>query len=287
MNLTCARARAYGAATIINAIGLGKGAAFGIGLWTEAKVELKKTGGVKVTVKNGPGEDTTLAQKTVSLVLKRLNMDLGAEVTVESNIPVARGLKSSSAASNAIALATVKAANADLDDFEIINLAVEASITAKVTVTGAFDDACASYLGGVVVTDNVGRRLIKRFSPPSELEAVVYVPSSRRYTIDVNVESLRRISPLTEVLWREALEGRYWIAMTLNGYIHSVALNQNPEIALEALRLGAVAAGLSGKGPSVVAVADREVSVLIEKAWRKPGVTVLKAPINNRKAEVL
>ncbi|MEM2901757.1 MAG: shikimate kinase [Candidatus Bathyarchaeia archaeon] len=282
-----ARARAYGAATIINAIGLGKGAAFGIGLWTEATVELKKTGGVKVTVKNEPNEDTALARTTVSLVLKRLNLKLGAEVTVESNIPIARGLKSSSAASNAVALATVKAANANLDDGEIINLAVDASIASKVTVTGAFDDACASYLGGVVITDNVKRRLIKRYLPSSELEAVLYVPSSRRYTIDVDVESLRRISPLTEVLWREALEGRYWAAMTLNGYIHSLALKQSPEIALEALSLGAVAAGLSGKGPSVVAVADKEVSKLIEKAWRRPGVAVLKTPLNSRRAEIL
>ena len=91
----------------------------------------------------------------------------------------------------------------------------------------------------------------------------------KKYTRDVNIESLQRIAPLTQILWNEALEGRYWPAMTLNGYLHSVALQQNPEIALQALNLGAVAAGLSGKGPSTVAVADKEVSPLIEQAWKK------------------
>jgi len=211
----------------------------------------------------------------------------GAKVKVNSNIPIARGLKSSSVASNAIALATAKAANAHLSDLEIINLAVDASIASKVTVTGAFDDACASYLGGSVVTDNYRRRLIKRHPLTDDLEAVLYVPSPKKYTIEVDVGSLKKLSPLTKILWAEALEGRHWNALTFNGYLHSVALKQNPEIALEALRLGATAAGLSGKGPSVVAVAKREVTNSIEKAWQRRGATILKASLNNRKAEIL
>ena len=37
---------AYGAATIINAIALGKGAAFGVDLWTKAKIILTEDIGV-------------------------------------------------------------------------------------------------------------------------------------------------------------------------------------------------------------------------------------------------
>ncbi len=283
-----AEARAHGAATVINAIGLGKGASFGIGLWTDATVELNYNDKIETKIINEPEEDTTLAQNVIKTVLKRFDQtDLGAKVTIDSNIPVARGLKSSSVASNAIALATVKAVNANLEDLEIINVGVDASIASKVTITGAFDDACASYFGGLVITDNTTRRLIKRYTLPKELEVVLYVPPSKQYTIEVDVEALKEMSPLTEILWFETLKGNYWNAMTLNGYIHSVALKQSTEIALEALKLGAVAAGLSGKGPSVAAVAESAISDSIEKIWVKKGATVLRTCLNNEKAKII
>ncbi len=59
-----------------------------------------------------------------------------------------------------MALATTAALGEMVDDFEIVNLGVDAAFDAKVTVTGAFDDACASYFGGVVVTDNLERKIV-------------------------------------------------------------------------------------------------------------------------------
>ena len=51
-------------------------------------------------------------------------------------------------------LATIAALGKTLDDLELVKLGVDAAFDAKVTVTGAFDDACASYFGGAVITDN-------------------------------------------------------------------------------------------------------------------------------------
>ncbi len=62
---------------------------------------------------------------------------------------MARGLKSSSAAANAIALATTAALERSLDDVTVVKLGVDGALDAKVTITGAFDDACASYFGGI------------------------------------------------------------------------------------------------------------------------------------------
>ena len=39
-------------------------------------------------------------------------------------------------------------------------MAIDASLDAGVTITGSFDDATASYFGGVVVTDNKNREFI-------------------------------------------------------------------------------------------------------------------------------
>jgi shikimate kinase len=60
-----------------------------------------------------------------------------------------------------VALATVAALRKSLDDLAVVNLGVDAAFDARVTVTGAFDDACASFFGGIVVTDNLKRRLVK------------------------------------------------------------------------------------------------------------------------------
>ena len=44
----------------------------------------------------------------------------------------------------------------------------------------------------------------------------------------------------------------------MNGLLYCAALEFNPDIALDALSAGAVAAGLSGTGPSFVAISDDE-----------------------------
>ena len=142
-----AQAIAHGAATIVNAIALGKGAAFGVGLSTKAKVTLTDEPQVITgEIVSDPAESTALIEKTVTRVFQRFKVEkrFGAKVQTWSEIPAARGLKSSSAAANAVVLATTAALGETLDDLEIVKLGVAAAFDAKVTVTGAFDDACAS-----------------------------------------------------------------------------------------------------------------------------------------------
>src|SRR3990172_8313243 len=95
-----ARARVHGAITIVNAIATGKGAALGIGLETEARVELVESDReVSVTVQGEKDVDTALAQCAVREALSRFSItDCGARVETLSEIPIAKGLKSSSAA---------------------------------------------------------------------------------------------------------------------------------------------------------------------------------------------
>jgi shikimate kinase len=91
-----AEAIAHGAATIVNAIALGKGAAFGVDLWTKAEVRLTEEPNViKGEITSDPTESTALIEKTVSRIFKHFSVDkrFGAKVKTWSNIPVARGLK--------------------------------------------------------------------------------------------------------------------------------------------------------------------------------------------------
>ena len=279
----------HGAATIINAIALGKGAAFGVDLWTKAEVKLTDDPGVIMAeITSDPKESTLLIEKTVSRVLQLFNSEksFGAKVKTQSNIPIAKGLKSSSVAANATVLATTTALGKKLTDLEIIKIGVEAAFDAKVTVTGAFDDACASYFGGIVVTDNLKRELIKQSSFNEDLKVLFHVPPEKAYTIESDVNRLKTLKPLVEVAFEKALEGKIWEALTLNGLIYSSASNFNTAIAIDALAAGAVAAGLCGKGPAVTAVVTSDKVDSVKTALQRYEGEILQTKLNIKKAEV-
>ncbi|MCW4054632.1 MAG: shikimate kinase [Candidatus Bathyarchaeota archaeon] len=285
-----AKAVTHGAATIVNAIALGKGAAFGVDLWTKAEVKLTDESNVITgQITSDPSESTVLIERTVERVFKKFNVEerFGAKVKTWSNIPVARGLKSSSAAANSIALATVAALNETLDDLEVVKLGVDAAFEAKVTVTGAFDDACASYFGGAVVTDNIERKLLKRVKLPDDLKVLFHVPSRKAYTGDSDVKRLIPIKPLVEVAYIEALKENFWAALSLNGVIYSSALGYNASVASDALAAGALAAGLCGKGPAVTAVVSSDKIDSVRAALQSHEGEILQARLNHKKAKVI
>ena len=285
-----AEAIAHGAATIVNAIALGEGAAFGVDLWTKAEVKLTDEATiVRGEITSDPAESTLLIEKTVARVFQhfRVERQFGAKVKTSSNIPIARGLKSSSAAANAVALATVAALAEELDDLAIVNLGVDAAFDAKVTVTGAFDDACAAYFGGVVVTDNLNRKLLQRFPLPEGLTVLFHVPVKKAYTGNTDVNRLVMIKHMVKIAFEEAMKGNFWMALTLNGVVYSSALGYDNSVATHALSAGALAAGLCGKGPAVTAVVPDEKLDTVKAALRSHEGKVLEAHFNSLKARVV
>lgn len=284
-----ATAIAHGAATIVNAIALGQGAAFGVDLWTKAEVQLTEEPMIiRGEITSDQSESTLLIEKTVSRVFRYFGVDyFGAHVRTSSNIPIARGLKSSSTAANAVALATVAVLAKELDDLTVINLGVDAAFDAKVTVTGAFDDACASYFGGVVVTDNVNRKLLQQFPLPEGLTVLFHVPTKKAYTGATDVNRLAMVKPFAQSAFEEALKGNFWMALTLNGTVYSTALGYDNSVATDALSAGALAAGLCGKGPAITAVVENDRVDVVKAALQRHEGEVLEAHFNGEKARVL
>jgi shikimate kinase len=284
-----ALAIAHGAATIVNAIALGKGAAFGVDLWTKTEVKLTNDPGIiKAEIASDPQESTLLVEKTVLRVLQHFSLEksFGAKIKTQSNIPIARGLKSSSVAANATALATTAALGKTLNDLEIVKLGVNAAFDAKVTVTGAFDDACASYFGGIVITDNLKREIVKQLQLTENLAVLFHVPHQKAYTVDSDVNRLKTLKPLVGIAFEKALEGKVWEALTLNGLIYASASNLNTTIAIDALAAGAVAAGLCGKGPAITAVVPNDKVDSVKVALQRYEGAILQTRLNCEKAKV-
>ncbi len=282
--------KASGAGTIINAIATSKGSAFGIDLWTYAEVELgadfKGIEGEIEWAGKKRTADTRLIERCVELVLKQFDLPLRAYVKTNSEIPIGSGLKSSSAAANAAVVAALDAigdeAKEKIGTLDAIRLGVDAALDVGVSITGAFDDACASALGGIVITDNNKRELLKRVKKDSAV--LIFVPQTQAFTADTDVNRSRLIAPWVSRAYELALEGRFEEAMTLNGFLYCAALHFDPEPMLKALECGVRGVSLSGTGPSFVAFVDKEQEERLRAAWRELKIEgeVLKQRIHNK-----
>jgi len=275
-------ASACGSATVVNAIASGRGAAFAVDLRVRADVELTDEAGEIVgRISGEPSETTNLIEICARKVLQRFKLlrTYGARIKTKSDIPIAVGLSSSSAAANATVLATFAALGKNPDPMTVLNLGIDAAFEAEVTITGAFDDAASSFLGGGVVTDNLKRRILKRFRIDPKLDVLIYVPPSKLHTSRVDVTRMKPLAKFVNIAHRYALEGNIFGAMTLNGLLYSSALSHDVIVTFDAMKAGALAAGLTGTGPAVVAIARPNNVEDIRKAWRgRPGRVILTKP---------
>lgn len=276
-----ARATMHGAISIVNAIATGNGSSLGISLRVTAEVELGGGRGVRfLTGKNEDRLVNNIVRNTMPKEMIESNLII---IRVKSEIPIGYGLKSSSAVSNAVALACSRLARDDIDDNAVLDAAVRASLDAKVSITGAYDDATACYFGGFTVTDNYSRRLIRREEAPGNLHAIIFLP---RNTPRGDVRKLSSLSDLFTDAFRLAEAGEYWKAMKLNGVLASAALSARYAPIMAALERGALAASISGNGPSVAAVAYEDEVGDIRSALSKFEGRIIVSKVNNQKASV-
>ena len=276
-------ASALGAGTVINAIATLKGSAFGINLKTCAEVAVIDRG-IKCQIAGNTTADTSLITECARLVLERFAPDVGVSVTTTSEIPIASGLKSSSAAANATVLGLIKALEIDMQPLDIVKLGVVAARRAGVTITGAFDDACASFFGGLVITDNERDVLLKRVE--LDTPVLIFVPHTKSYSAKANVTRAKLLAPWVDVAYRLVRAGEYEKAMVLNGLIYCSAFNFSTKPMIFALEAGARATTLSGTGPAYIALVDTSSSKAVKKAWESLDGLVIESETSNMGAQI-
>ncbi len=283
------QALSHGAISILNAFPTGKGGALGIDLWTRAKVNLREgPGQISGFVSSDPEESNTLAVTVAQRTLEHYGYEgkLQGEVITSSNIPVAVGMKSSSAAANAVALATASALDEKPDDDTLVGIGVEASIESRVSLTGAYDDSFASYHGGAVLTDNDARKVKKILKIPRDIRILILVPPRKTRTGQLDRTRFAPIQRISELAYSEASNGHVWDALTLNGLALSSVLGEDPRPALSAIEAGALGAGLSGKGPAVAAIVDEDRLKPVRHVFEKFDGRIIEAKPNFTKAMI-
>jgi shikimate kinase len=274
------RATMHGAVSIVNAIATGRGSSLGISLKVVAEIEIEKGQGLRIQGKKGNNLVTSVIHNALP---RNVLADNFLSISIESEIPSGYGLKSSSAVSNALALACNKIINEDINDYTVLDIAVRSSLDAKVTITGAYDDASACYFGGIVLTNNRTNKLLRRERAPDDVYAIIFLPKNPSRG---NVHKLAALSDLFSEALNLAERREYWKAMKLNGVLTSVILGTNYQTVLNAFEKGALAASTSGNGPSVAALAYKEEVESIRSVFSKSSYDILVSKLNNQKASV-
>ncbi len=277
------KATVHGAISIVSAIASGKGAALGI--TPKVEVIMESMPGSGISIKSGSQNlSSRLITRTIEkIVSKKQLSETKLNLLLNSEIPTGYGLKSSSAISSAVALAAAKLFKQKIDDSKILLAGVNASIETKVSLTGAYDDACACYYGGFMVTDNYKRKIISSKKAPTNLKVVIFIPKSRKRG---NIKKLKTLNTVFERAWNFAKNEDYWNAMILNGFATSSILNSDPKLITQLVEKGAIGASISGNGPSVAVVTKQSNISRIKKVFSSLEGRVTVTQINNKRAEV-
>ena len=277
------KATIHGAVSIVSAIANKKGATLGISLKVEATVETSEGKGIVIQSENR-SLSSRLINKTVEKIVSKKDLEKNKiTITLTSEIPTGYGLKSSSAISSVVALACAKIFKPKFTDQQILLSGVEASIETKVSITGAYDDACSCYYGGFNVTDNAKRNRIQFEKAPANLIAIIFIPKNRKRG---NLKKLKILSSMFSNAWELAKERKYFESMTINGLATSSILNSDPKIIVDLIEKGALGASVSGNGPSIAAIVKKENESNVKKIFTALEGNIIVSKINNKKAEV-
>ena len=277
------KATVHGAISLVNAIAIGKGATLGISTKAESIVDVTDGSGIKLTSSNKTISSRLIDHVIKKIVTKNELKKNKLNINIQTDIPIGYGLKSSSAISTSVALACSKIFQPNLTDSEILLAGVDASLETKVSLTGAYDDACACYYGGFNVTDNYKRKIILRKIAPKNIDAIIFIPNKRKRG---NVKNLKNFTVIFEEAWNFAKNSDFWNAMILNGFTAATILKSEPKIVSDMIKNGALGASVSGNGPAFAVVANDKITRKIKKSLSELDGNVIVSKINNEKAEV-
>jgi len=241
----------HGGISVISAFAQRYGASMAIGLGMVVRFSPSQEfdGGTKET------------ERTFRFLLDKYPGSMIPKVTIESEIPQAQGLKSSSAFTLAMVTGFCSVNSIEIDGMGTLRLAAEASIVNGTSLTGAFDDLCSTYYGGVCLTDNVSMDLLKRYEVPRGYVLIAYNSEKYRMTGSIDIEAMRRSSESWNPLKELVMNGFPLEASIINGNLVGEFTGINADIMRYFREKRAVYVSQSGKGPAVFAVFHRKADM--------------------------
>lgn len=200
-----------------------------------------------------------LIYQVAEQIAKRHQVALpGCKVTVESEIPLARGLGSSASA----VLAGIELAN-QLCDLSLTN---EQKLHDGTEIEGHPDNVAAALFGGMVITGIVRNKVEYVRLPTLDLDVVVYIPN-----VELKTEAARRVLPTNfsrENATNASATSNLMVAALLTGNYHLAGKMMESDlfhepyradlipnyqiIKRETKKLAAYGTVISGAGPTMI-----------------------------------
>ena len=261
-------------------------------------VEYQGEGAKKFSAKK---KEDTLTWKSINLVLKKTGKDIhkkGLKVRVLNEIPITRGLGSSSSAIIGGIVGAARFYNIDLTNQEILELAL--------ALEGHMDNITPALIGGLTLAYKTGREEIKwtGIKIPPDLRIVVAIPE-----FTLNTREMRKVLPqkvaLSKAIFNlsrsallvNALQNSDWEVLpeAMEDRLHqpyrAPFIPGIEDMFSQIKKTGLAGVVLSGSGPSVVsftkAGSEEVISKIMKNAFLKAGITcrilVLEADLEGTK----
>ena len=266
---------------------------FGMAFAMYNTVALKRITGNAIRLENLGAHTKTMEQVKDNLTVRsaRKVFDAvgepfaGLEFKMYNVIPVSRGLGSSSAAIIGGLMAANRLLGDPLDKAQLLELAVE--------LEGHSDNVAPALYGGFVSScQRGGKTVALKLTPPANLAAVVAIPdfylstSKARKILDPEVkraDAVHNIQCAALMVGAMATGDLQLFAAAFDDRLHQeqrYRLIKGAKRVLRAARsAGAIAAGLSGAGPTMIAFINTEdnraeqIKKAMQRAWEFAGVS--------------
>jgi len=245
-----------------------------LSIYNYLDIQTQSTSGLQIAIE-GEGkdlltvDDTNLFYQAAQFTAQKLGKTLpGLIVNMQNNIPLARGLGSSSTAIVAGVIAANHIFDQPFTQQELLNIATE--------IEGHPDNVSPCLLGGLTMStvDNTHVACVRAI-PPKELQAVVAIPQFELKTSDARkalpkdislqdaVFSISRACLVTAALMSGHLDQlKIGMQDRLHQPYRAHLIPHFYEVIDAALQAGSLGAALSGAGPTLMAFATQNAQTI-------------------------
>ena len=264
-----------GAISILHALGLGRGCSIGIQLTTKVQI-------VDDAIEIEDDRNGLLAAVEKCWRDRRLPIPDKFGWKVDSSIPIGQGLKSSSALSCAALRALNSCSWAGLSNSEIADIAAKSQLISNCAKTGSMDDNWASLEPGWKLVDptiSASESIILQGDIDPSLSILLVLRGER--SVEISPEVFSQHEQIFQRSLASILRGSILDALSSNGMAVAAATDDQEALRICNLSIasGAIAAGISGSGPSIAIVCFQEDSTSLSKLFSESGLEVISTGI--------
>ena len=264
-----------GAISILHALGLGRGCSLGIQLTTNVQI---------VEDASEIEDDRHGLLAAVEKCWRDRDLPIPDQFgwKVDSSIPIGQGLKSSSALSCAALRALNSCAWTGLSNSEIADIAANSQLISNCAMTGSMDDNWASLETGWKLVDptlSASESIILQGEIDPSLSILLVLRGKR--SVEISPEAFSQHEQIFERSLASIMRGSILDALSSNGMAVAAATDDQEAMRICNLSIasGAIAAGISGSGPSIAIVCFQEDSTSLSKLFSESGLEVISTGI--------